>query len=148
MSDVTLDLAQTDATLTTEADLGNLFSYEVTVDLPHITEATDIKMEIFAIDPVTGLGGFFICDPRVTMVGDGVNVEDGTNKTAPPRTLERKESYPSIVEKGIFDNILSENKKSDNFGSYNMFGSGSLTGNRLIGCETITQVARESSYEM
>ena len=103
MSDVTLDLAQTDATLTTEADLGNLFSYEVTVDLPHITEATDIKMEIFAIDPVTGLGGFFICDPRVTMVGDGVNVEDGTNKTAPPRTLERKESYPSIVEKGIFE---------------------------------------------
>ena len=38
------------------ADLGDVFSVTVTVDLPQVTAATDITMEIFAIDPTSGLG--------------------------------------------------------------------------------------------
>ena len=36
------------------ADIGDSFTYNVVVDLPHLSEATDITMEIFAIDPTTG----------------------------------------------------------------------------------------------
>ena len=97
MGDVTLEQVHKSSTSTEEADFGNVFTFEVTVDLPHITDATDIKMEIFAIEPISGIGGFFICDPRVKSAGDGINVADGTNKTDPPRTLEQNPDYPSVV---------------------------------------------------
>ena len=97
MGDVTLQQVHKSSTSTEEADFGNVFTFEVTVDLPHITDATDIKMEIFAIEPISGIGGFFICDPRVKSAGDGINVADGTNKTDPPRTLEQNPDYPSVV---------------------------------------------------
>ena len=51
------------------ADLGDIFSVDVTVDLPHVASATDITMEIFAIDPTQGLGGFTFCNVREVSIG-------------------------------------------------------------------------------
>ena len=78
--------------VTGSADLGDVFQVEVTVDLPHIETATNITMEIFAIDPSLGLGGFTLCNvqevsPKGENVGD---VQAIISK-------ERKEGFPSVV---------------------------------------------------
>ena len=73
------------------ADFGDIFTVEVTVDLPHVATVTDITMEIFAIDPTQGLGGFTICN--VEEVSKGANVADVT----PSLSYDKKENYPSVV---------------------------------------------------
>ncbi len=45
-----------------QADIGDSFTYKVVVDLPHISSATDITMEIFAIDPTTGNTNEYVVD--------------------------------------------------------------------------------------
>ena len=77
--------------VTGSADLGDVFQVEVTVDLPYVETATDITMEIFAIDPTLGLGGFTLCN--VQEVSKGANVDP----IEAVQTYERKEGYPSVV---------------------------------------------------
>jgi hypothetical protein len=77
---------------TGSADLGEVFQVEVTVDLPHVETATNITMEIFAIDPTLGLGGFTLCNFQ-EVSPKGANVEDVTATV----TSERKEGFPSVV---------------------------------------------------
>ena len=78
--------------VTGSADLGDVFQVEVTVDLPHIETATNITMEIFAIDPTLGLGGFTLCNVQ-EVSPKGENVDD----VQAIETYERKEGYPSVV---------------------------------------------------
>ena len=59
MGDVLFDLTSTQDPATT-ASIGDVFDFTVTIDLPAVTEATDVKMEIYGFDPVTGVGGFAI----------------------------------------------------------------------------------------
>ena len=96
MGDVKFDLIHTSVTSTTTADLGNVFTFDVEVDLPHIETATDVKMEIFALDPVTGVGGFAFCEPSIKSAGTGIesSTEDLTD---PPRTLEKMIDHTSVV---------------------------------------------------
>ena len=96
MGDVKFDLIHTSSTSTTAADLGNVFTFDVEVDLPHIEDVTDVKMEIFSLDPVTGVGGFAFCDPIIKSAGTGIE-SSTANLTDPPKTLEKMIDHPSIV---------------------------------------------------
>ena len=77
MGDVLFDLTSTQDPATT-ASIGDVFDFTVTVDLPAITEATDVKMEIYGFDPATGVGGFAICNARQDSKGEQVTAEDPT----------------------------------------------------------------------
>lgn len=59
------------------ADIGDTFQFEVTVDLPYISTATDVTMEIFGFDPLTGVGGFVICGASQKTQGSNVVFESG-----------------------------------------------------------------------
>lgn len=77
MGDVLFDLTSTQDSATT-AKIGDVFDFTVTVDLPAITEATDVKMEIYGFDPTTGVGGFAICNTRQDSKGEQVTAPDPT----------------------------------------------------------------------
>lgn len=83
------------------ADIGDSFTYNVAVDLPDLSaEATDIKMEIFAIEPTTGIAGFSICQSTemVSNRGDQVTVSTG-----PIYKDVAKADFPTVVEKAVID---------------------------------------------
>jgi hypothetical protein len=94
MSDVILVLEETASQSlgTGLADIGDSFTYKVTVDLPHIATATDLKMEIFAIDPVSGVGAFTICHTVQESLGTGI-----TASGDPAITETIKSDYASVV---------------------------------------------------
>lgn len=79
------------------ADIGDIFSFQVVVDLPKLPESTNITMEIFAINPVSGIGGFTLCD--VTEVGKGTNVQPSD---AAKINYEHKETHPTVVKITFF----------------------------------------------
>lgn len=80
-------------------DLGDSFDFQVTVDLPLISEATTIKMEIFAIDPTTGLGGFTICSASEKIASRGSNVPAVAVVPEPQATFDRNSEHPNVKEK-------------------------------------------------
>ena len=80
MGDVLFDLTSTQDPATT-ASIGDVFDFTVTIDLPAVTEATDVKMEIYGFDPVTGVGGFAICNTRQDSKGEQVTAEDPTSSS-------------------------------------------------------------------
>ena len=75
------------------ADAGAVFDFDVMVDLPHLSDATDITMEIFAIVPSSGIGGFTICS--ATEESRGGNVVASPDTAA--ASYDLKENYPSVV---------------------------------------------------
>ena len=77
MGDVLFDLAETPAAGAT-AKIGETFQFTVTVDLPQISDATDVKMEIYGFDPTTGIGGFAICNTAAQASGEQVTASGPT----------------------------------------------------------------------
>ena len=51
---------------------GDVFTYEAAVDLPAIQESekSDIIVELFVLNPDTGVAGFHICNYRITHTGN------------------------------------------------------------------------------
>ena len=86
---------------TGNSDVGDVFAFDVTVDLPHISEATDIKMEIFALDPNVGIAGFTLCNVQPTSFGGNISPDMSAN---PPKiTTNTKEGFDGVVEKVIIE---------------------------------------------
>ena len=86
------------------SDLGDVFNFEVTVDLPHISEATNIKMEIFALDPTVGIGGFTLCNVQEISLGSNISPTDD-----PTYSYNQKEGYDGVVIISSFRSVTMGN---------------------------------------
>ena len=76
MGNVLFDLTDGSGANVATAKPGDTFTFTVTVDLPQISDATDIKMEIYGFDPNTGVGGFAICNTAAQDSGSQVTAGD------------------------------------------------------------------------
>ena len=76
MGNVLFDLTDSSGADVATAKPGDTFAFTVTVDLPQITDATDIKMEIYGFDPNSGVGGFAICNTAAQDSGSQVTAGD------------------------------------------------------------------------
>ena len=101
MGDVLFDLTSTQDPATT-ASIGDVFDFTVTVDLPAITEATDVKMEIYGFDPATGVGGFAICNARQDSKGEQVTAED------PTASSQYHTDFSAVVRLNILKSVFRE----------------------------------------
>ena len=101
MGDVLFDLTSTQDPATT-ASIGDVFDFTVTVDLPAITEATDVKMEIYGFDPATGVGGFAICNARQDSKGEQVTAED------PTASSQYHTDFSAVVRLNILKSVFKD----------------------------------------